>query len=86
MTGLDPPVDVLKVPHHGSRSQDPELVATVRPRLAVVSVGAGNTYGHPSAGHLAGYAALGVPVLRTDPSGDVAVVGLGSGPASGPRH
>ena len=77
VSGLDPPVDVLKVPHHGSRSQDPELVATVHPRLAVVSVGADNTYGHPDEDTLASYAALGVPVARTDRSGDVAVVGSG---------
>ncbi len=78
IAGLDPPLDVLKVPHHGSRSQDPELVATVRPRLAVVSVGAGNTYGHPAPETLAAYSALGVPVLRTDLSGEVAVVGSGT--------
>jgi competence protein ComEC len=78
IAGLDPPVDVLKVPHHGSRSQDPELVATVHPRLAVVSVGAGNTYGHPAPETLAAYSDEGVPVLRTDLSGDIAVVGSGA--------
>ncbi len=86
VTGLDPPVDVLKVPHHGSRSQDPGLVGTLRPRLAVVSVGAGNTYGHPNAETLARYSELGVPVVRTDLSGDVAVVGSGADLRLVPRH
>ena len=49
----------------------------VRPRLAVISVGAGNTYGHPAPETVASLVALGVPVLRTDLSGDVAVVGSG---------
>ena len=43
-----PPVDVLKVPHHGSAYQDPALLAAVRPRIALISVGAGNDYGHPA--------------------------------------
>ena len=43
-----PPVDVLKVAHHGSRySTTRRFVATARPRVAVISVGA-NSYGHPS--------------------------------------
>ena len=40
--------DVLKVPHHGSRYQDPELLASLHARLAVVSVGRDNDYGHPA--------------------------------------
>ncbi len=78
LAGLDPPVDVFKVPHHGSRSQDPRLLPEVRPRLAVVSVGTGNTYGHPAPETLAALATLGIPVLRTDLSGAVAVVGSGA--------
>ena len=72
---LDPPtVDVLEVAHHGS--DDPGLGALlrrVRPRLAVISVGEGNTYGHPAASTLAALAAAGVPVERTDHDGDVSV-------------
>ncbi len=86
LVALDPAIDVLKVPHHGSRSQDPRLVTVLRPRLAVISVGAGNTYGHPAEETVASYAALGIPVLRTDLAGDVAVVGSGEGLRLVPRR
>jgi competence protein ComEC len=69
-----PPVDVLKVPHHGSRYQDPRLLAGVGARVALVSVGAGNDYGHPAASTLGALDARGVVVRRTDRDGDVAVV------------
>jgi len=66
--------DVLKVPHHGSRtSSTPKWLATVRPRLAVVSVGADNPYGLPAPEVLARYEALGACVLRTDTCGTVVV-------------
>ncbi len=52
-SGVDLASDVLKVPHHGSRYQDPGFWAAVHPRVAVVSVGEGNTYGHPDPGLLA---------------------------------
>ncbi|MCC3770463.1 ComEC/Rec2 family competence protein, partial [Streptomyces sp. UNOC14_S4] len=68
-----PSVDVLKVAHHGSAYQDPELIHRLRPRLAVVSVGAGNPYGHPSPRTLAELGAQGAAVLRTDTDGPVAV-------------
>ncbi|MEU1373194.1 ComEC/Rec2 family competence protein [Streptomyces triculaminicus] len=68
-----PPVDVLKVAHHGSAYQDPELLSGPRPRLAVISVGAGNPYGHPAARTLAALRARGAVVLRTDTDGPVAV-------------
>ena len=41
-------VDVLKVPHHGSRYQEESWLLGLGARLAVVSVGADNDYGHPS--------------------------------------
>ena len=72
---LDPgPVDVLKVAHHGSEDAglDALLDRTV-PRLAVVSVGADNPYGHPAPQTLATLAEHGVPTLRTDESGDVTI-------------
>jgi competence protein ComEC len=66
--------DVLKVGHHGSiTSSSPVFLERVRPRLGIVSVGAGNDYGHPSAGVLAELDARGVHVLRTDEVGSVAV-------------
>lgn len=67
-------VDVLKVPHHGSRHQDHGFLTGLRARLALVSVGADNEYGHPAAGTLTLLEEHGVLVKRTDESGDVAVV------------
>jgi competence protein ComEC len=67
--------DVLKVPHHGSRYNAEEFLAAVRPRVAIVSVGAHNSYGHPSQHVLDALAQEGAAVLRTDLNGDVAVVG-----------
>ncbi len=68
-------MDVVKVAHHGSAYQDPALYARVRPRLALVSVGAGNPYGHPAPRTVAELRALGAVVLRTDEDGPVAVTG-----------
>jgi len=70
---LDPgPVDVLKVAHHGSDDAGlGSLLDTTRPKLAVISVGEGNSYGHPTGGTLATLAGHGVPTLRTDQDGDV---------------
>ncbi|MBI3687185.1 MAG: ComEC/Rec2 family competence protein [Actinobacteria bacterium] len=65
--------DVLKVPHHGSVYSDRDFLAAVGARLGIVSVGAGNDYGHPSPLLLAELARLGVRTLRTDLNGDVAV-------------
>jgi competence protein ComEC len=72
---LDPgPVDVLKVAHHGSDDAGlGELLDRVRPRAAVISVGAGNSYGHPTAATLATLAAHGVRTLRTDRDGTVTI-------------
>ncbi|MFC7468038.1 hypothetical protein ACFQVA_11445 [Actinomadura keratinilytica] len=60
-------VDVLKVAHHGSAHQDPGLLAAAAPRLAVVSVGADNGYGHPAPSTLAAFRDRGVP--STGPTG-----------------
>jgi competence protein ComEC len=65
--------DVLKVPHHGSAYSDPDFLAAVHARLGVISVGLHNDYGHPSPLLLSEMRRLGVPVLRTDLDGDVAV-------------
>ena len=68
-------VDVLKVPHHGSAHQLPALVERAAPRVAVLSVGAGNDYGHPAPGTVALLERSGARLLRTDRHGDVAVLG-----------
>jgi len=74
-TPLDPgPVDVLKVAHHGSDDTGlAGLLDRTRPRLAVISVGAGNPFGHPTAMTLATLVAHGACVLRTDRNGPIAI-------------
>ena len=67
-------VDVLKVPHHGSRYQDLPFLQSLHARLALISVGADNDYGHPAPETIAGLAATGERVLRTDQDGSIAVV------------
>jgi competence protein ComEC len=66
-------VDVLKVPHHGSRYQDPALLTGLGARLAIVSVGLDNDYGHPAPSTLRLLRGAGMKVERTDEDGDVAV-------------
>jgi competence protein ComEC len=66
--------DILKVGHHGSStSSSDEFLDEVRPRVALVSVGLGNSYGHPSPDVMATLAARGAQVLRTDRLGTVVV-------------
>ena len=67
-------VDVVKVAHHGSRYQDPRLPAWSGGRVALISVGADNGYGHPADETLAAWAAHAGAVYRTDQHGDVAIV------------
>lgn len=71
--------DVLKVAHHGSSKQDAALVAGLGARLALISVGAGNDYGHPAASTLDLLADAGAQVHRTDGEGDLAVVVTAAG-------
>jgi competence protein ComEC len=68
-----PPVEVLKVAHHGSADPGlPGLLRRLRPRIAVIEVGAHNDYGHPRASTLAALAdAPGLRVYRTDLDGRV---------------
>ncbi|MFI9253416.1 ComEC/Rec2 family competence protein [Streptomyces sp. NPDC053069] len=70
-------VDVLKVAHHGSAYQDPELIRLAAPRVALISCGADNPYGHPAPATVAGLRAGGALVLRTDRDGELAVGGTG---------
>jgi len=66
--------DLIKVPHHGSRtSSSPELIAAVAPRLAVISLGWQNRFRFPHPEVLARYTASGARVLRTDRDGAVTV-------------
>ncbi|CAL9452504.1 ComEC/Rec2 family competence protein [Streptomyces sp. enrichment culture] len=70
-------VDVLKVAHHGSAHQDFAFLRRLAPRLALISCGEDNTYGHPAPGTLAALRAQGATLLRTDRDGAVAVAGTG---------
>ncbi|HTA18331.1 MAG TPA: ComEC/Rec2 family competence protein [Polyangia bacterium] len=72
--GQDVAADVLKVPHHGSRtSSSAELIDAVRPTLAVMSLGWRNRFHFPAAEVVARYAARGADVLRTDRDGAVTI-------------
>ncbi len=80
-----PGVDLLKVPHHGSSRQDPAFLAATRARAALISVGAGNDYGHPAPLTMSRLGLLGMRIYRTDTSGDLAVVMLDGHLAVVPR-
>ncbi|MCM3659643.1 ComEC/Rec2 family competence protein [Georgenia satyanarayanai] len=67
-------VDIVLVPHHGSAAQLPALAEAVGGRLALVSVGADNDFGHPAPPTLELYGRGGALVLRTDECGAVVVV------------
>jgi competence protein ComEC len=84
--GIDPRADVLKVPHHGSAYFDPAFLAAVHAKVAVISVGLHNDYGHPAPSLLAELRKLGLPVRRTDHDGDVAVVARGGALSTVSRH
>ena len=62
---------IVKVAHHGSADQHPPLYQSIRPRAALVSVGADNDYGHPRAETIDPLHALGAAVLRTDERGQI---------------
>jgi competence protein ComEC len=70
-----PPVEILKVAHHGSADTGlGDELKELRPRIAVISVGAGNDYGHPTPSTLATLGAVpGLAVYRTDLNGRVVV-------------
>ncbi|MFJ5560201.1 ComEC/Rec2 family competence protein [Streptomyces sp. NPDC093250] len=79
-------VDVLKVPHHGSSYQSPDLIRRVSPRLALISTGKDNTYGHPSPATITALTTDGATVLRTDQDGALAVTGTGKDHLAVTRH
>ncbi|WP_232330194.1 DNA internalization-related competence protein ComEC/Rec2, partial [Eggerthella lenta] len=70
--GLVDSVDLYKVGHHGSKNAlDDEEAAVLSPRIALVSAGARNRYGHPAQDTLDRLEAAGARVFRTDEQGDV---------------
>lgn len=69
---------VLKLAHHGSSSSSSDdFLAAVKPEYAVISVGADNSYGHPTERVLSRLQAKGVALLRTDLQGDIHCVSDG---------
>lgn len=70
-----PPVEIVKVAHHGSKDAGLDaLLERVRPTVAIVSVGAGNDYGHPAPSTLAALAAeRGLRTYRTDRHGRITI-------------
>jgi competence protein ComEC len=68
-----PPVDIVKVPHHGSKFQDRQFPHWTGARLALVSAGKENSYGHPSSQAIDLYQDSGMKVLTTDVVGSIAI-------------
>ena len=69
---------VLKVGHHGSNtSSSPAFLEAVKPEIAVISVGEGNSYGHPHAEVLARLQEAGIRIFRTDLHGTVVITSDG---------
>ncbi|HSL00097.1 MAG TPA: hypothetical protein VK869_07150 [Rubrobacteraceae bacterium] len=65
---------MLKVTHHGSStSSTPLFLSRFRPKIAVIQVGAENTYGHPTPETLDRLRRAGARVFRNDEDGDVIV-------------
>ncbi|HUL33922.1 MAG TPA: DNA internalization-related competence protein ComEC/Rec2 [Candidatus Eisenbacteria bacterium] len=88
MLGEDAPeelhADVLKVGHHGSKNSTmPEFLERVGPRVAIISAGEGNPYGHPSGELLERLEERRIRILRTDEEGEISVVTDGRGIAVG---
>ncbi len=73
-TGWLQEVDYLKVGHHGSKyASSQEFLAVIKPKIAVISVGKNNRYGHPTSEALARLEQVGARIRRTDVEGEVVV-------------
>lgn len=77
-TGLLRPVEVLKVPHHGSKTgMLPEWLEVIRPQMAVISVGKTNNYGHPTQQALDLLSKFTSKIYRTDEQGTIELISDG---------
>ena len=75
---------ILKLAHHGSRNgTDARWLQTVRPELAVASLGKNNEYGHPHSETISLLRRAGLPLLRTDQLGTITITSDGRTLASG---
>lgn len=71
--------DILKISHHGGKtSSSKEFIKEVSPEIAVISVGKGNSYGHPHQEVLDILESCGIRVLRTDQAGDIKIISDGN--------
>lgn len=68
-SGLIHQVDIMKVCHHGSAYQYLPLLDALHPKYAFISVGTGNSYGHPAQSTLTALTDRGIKVYRTDLDG-----------------
>lgn len=77
--GLGLSATVLKVGHHGSKTSSTlKFLKKVNPKISVISVGKGNSYGHPAKTTIDNLLALGSTVYRTDTTGDIIIESNGS--------
>jgi competence protein ComEC len=77
---------LLAVPHHGAGTSDPAFLARTAPQVALISVGADNTYGHPHPDTLRALASAGAVVHRTDLDGTVSTQVPPPAPIDGSRE
>jgi competence protein ComEC len=70
-----PHIDVLKVGHHGSNtSSSKNFLEQIKPEVALISVGQGNTYGHPTQATLKRLSNIGAKIYRTDENGTILLI------------
>lgn len=73
-----PHIDVLKVGHHGSNtSSSKNFLDQIKPEVALISVGQGNTYGHPTQATLKRLSNIGAKIYRTDENGTILLIEKG---------
>ena len=78
--GADLSAKVLKVGHHGSStSSSAQMLDAVLPRYAVISCGAGNSYGHPHSVTVSRLRKYADEIYRTDTQGDIVFISDGEG-------
>ena len=74
-----PKIDVLKVGHHGSNtSTSQQFLNQIQPKIAVISVGKDNDYGHPNEETLEKLENVGAEIYRTDESGTIEIISNGN--------
>jgi len=76
---IEEEIEVLKVPHHGAKTAlNEEFIEIIEPKLAVISVGERNRYGHPAEEVIDFFESIGTKILRTDKDGTIEVMSNGS--------